>query len=92
MPKKANELPLIEPVPIDDDLCSGLAQIEDVGLGARFVFFARQMSYEAESQVLVVKRKIVLPLDVIIPSLETAIAFLANCEEDRWRKMARLRL
>lgn len=90
MPRNAHNLSLIEPVPIDDDLCSGLAQIEDVGLGARFVFFARQTSYEAAAQVLVVKRKIVLPLDVIIPSLETAIAFLAHCEDARWRKMARL--
>ena len=33
----ADTLPLIEPVPIDDELCSGLALIEDVsGIAARF--------------------------------------------------------
>jgi hypothetical protein len=29
---------LIEPVPIEDDLCTGLAMIEDVELGGRLVF------------------------------------------------------
>jgi hypothetical protein len=45
----ADTLPLIELVPIDDELCSGLALIEDVsGIAARFVFYHAQTLYEAE--------------------------------------------
>lgn len=58
-------LPLIEPVLIEDDLCTGLAIIEPVWAGARLVFFAEQTSYESRSLTWVVKRKIVLPLEAI---------------------------
>jgi len=55
-------LNLIEPVPIDDDLCTGIAAVEDLGFGSRLVFYAEQTCYEAGGQrVNVVKRKIVLP-------------------------------
>lgn len=51
---------ITEPVPIDDDLCSELALIEDLEFGARFVLVARQTLYETGERELVVKRKIVL--------------------------------
>lgn len=75
---EGKRLPLIEPVPIDDELCSGLAMIEDLGFGGRFVFFAKQTSYETGTDLLVVKRKIVLPTDVIGPCFERAIDFLSQ--------------
>jgi hypothetical protein len=85
------DLPLIEPVPIDDDLCTGLAMVEDADVGARFVFYARQTSYEAKrAQVLVVRRKIVLPIEAIMPALELAVRFTAQIGEHRWRALCRL--
>ena len=58
----ADNLPLIEPVPIDDELCSGLALIEDVsGIAARFVFYHTQTLYEVGATAFVVKKKLVLP-------------------------------
>lgn len=69
---------LIEPVPIDDDLCTGLALVEDLGCAARFVLFAEQTSYETGDKIFVVKRKIVLPVGTIQPALELTVAFLAR--------------
>lgn len=83
------DLPLIEPVPIDDDLCTGLATIEDADVGARFVFYTRQTSFEARAQVLIVRRKIVLPIEAIMPALELAVRFSAQIGEDRWRALCR---
>lgn len=71
-------VPLIEPVPIEDDLCSGLALIEDVDLGLRFVLFHRQTCYETGETVLVVKRKIVLPVSAVRPALEYVAGHLAR--------------
>lgn len=51
---------ITEPVPVDDDLCSELALIEDLNFGARFVLVAEQTVYESGDHELVVKRKIVL--------------------------------
>lgn len=51
---------LSEPVPVDDDLCSELALIEDLEFGARFVLVAKQTVYESGDHELVIKRKIVL--------------------------------
>jgi hypothetical protein len=59
---KAALLPprLIEPVPIEDDLCSGVV-VEDMGDLRRLVFFADQTLYESGGErPNVVKRKIVL--------------------------------
>jgi hypothetical protein len=59
----ADTLPLIEPVPIDDELCSGLALIEDVsGIAARFVFYHTQTLYEAGATAFVVK-KVAVPME-----------------------------
>jgi hypothetical protein len=71
-------LPLIEPVPIDDDLVTGLALIEDVELGARFVFYATQTAYESDETVFVVKRKIVLPLNTLAPFARTTLGYVAR--------------
>jgi hypothetical protein len=78
------ELRLIEPVPVDDDLCVRLALIEDLGHAARFVVAQRQTCYESGSPILVVKRKIVLPYfgaqpgDGARPAVEMTLAFLAR--------------
>lgn len=86
-----DNLPLIEPVPIDDDLCTGLAAIETISAGiARFVFFSRQTMYETGTEMLVVKRKIVQPVEAIALNVEMAIRFLAHCDEDRWSEISRL--
>lgn len=56
-------LRLIEPVPVEDDLCTALAAVENVGgWGGRLVFYAEQPCYESNTMVWVVKRKIVVPL------------------------------
>jgi hypothetical protein len=72
------QLRLIEPVPIEDDLCTGLAIIEDIGVGARFVLYAEQTCYENNSIIHVVKRKIILPVEAIGPGVEMTVAFLAK--------------
>jgi hypothetical protein len=62
---------LTEPCPIDDDLCTGLALVEDVGgFAGRLVFFSEQTIYEAGEPVNVVKSKVVLPLAAIAPTIE----------------------
>lgn len=67
---------LIEPVPIDDDLCTRLALIEDLGHAARLVFVAEQTSYEAGAKVCVIKRKLVLPYWELRPASDEALRFM----------------
>jgi hypothetical protein len=69
---------LIEPVPVDDDLCTRLALIEDLGFAARFVLVHDQTCYEANSTMCVVRRKIVLPYAEIPPGIEMALGFMAR--------------
>lgn len=69
---------LVEPVPVDDDLCTRLALIEDIGFGARFVLTHEQTCYESGTTLTVVKRKIILPKDAIMPGIEMTLAFLAQ--------------
>ena len=75
----ADNLPLIEPVPIDDELCSGLALIEDVsGIAARFVFYHTQTLYEAGATAFVVKKKVVLPYGAIPFGAKMTAEFMAR--------------
>jgi len=75
----AENLPLIEPVPIEDELCSGLALIEDVsGIAARFVFYHAQTLYEAGATVFVVKNKIVLPYGAVPFSVTMTAEYMAR--------------
>jgi hypothetical protein len=55
-------LPLVEPVPIEDDFCTELVRIEPLRDGAvRLVWAVGQTLYEAgDAPVLVVKSKLVL--------------------------------
>jgi hypothetical protein len=69
---------LVEPVPIEDDLCSELALIEDLGFGARFVLVSHQNVYETGEKVSVIKRKIVLPTYAIPPGVEMTLAFMSR--------------
>lgn len=71
-------LQLVEPIPIEDDLCTGLGLIEDLDCCARFVLFARQTMYETGEVIYVVKRKIILPYEAIVPGIEMATTFLAR--------------
>lgn len=73
-----NGLPLIEPVLIDDDLCTALATIEDLQFGVRFVLVAEQTCFELNERVLSVKRKIVLPRHAIRPALDMTTQFLGG--------------
>lgn len=73
-----NKLKLIEPVPIDDDLCAGVALIEDADVGARFVLFARRTCYETGTVEAVVKRKIIVPVASICPAIELALHYLVR--------------
>jgi hypothetical protein len=69
---------IVEPVPVDDDLCFELALIEDLEFGARFVVVAQQTIYETGDQVMAVKRKIVLPYSQIRPAVDMTIRFMAR--------------
>jgi len=78
-PVLADKLPLIEPVPVDDELCSGLAMIEDVsGIAARFVFYHTQTIYEAGASAFVVKKKVVLPYGAIPFGAKMTAEFMAR--------------
>jgi hypothetical protein len=72
-----NTLPLLEPVTIDDDLCR-LGLIEDCGFGARLIYVSRQTCFEADCQVCLIKRKIVLPNEDIAPAIEAMQNFLGR--------------
>jgi hypothetical protein len=71
-------LRLTEPVPIDDDLCTALAYVEDLGFGGRLVFYATQTLVETGGMLHVVKRKIVLPRAGMVKGNEMVRAFLAG--------------
>jgi hypothetical protein len=72
-------LPLVEPVPIDDELCSGLALIEDVaGVAARFVLYHTQTLYEVGATVFVVKKKIVMPYTAIPYGVKMTAEFMSR--------------
>jgi hypothetical protein len=72
-------LPLVEPVPIEDELCSGLALIEDVaGVAARFVLYHTQTLYEVGATVFVVKKKIVMPYTAIPYGVKMTAEFMAR--------------
>ena len=80
----AESIPLIEPVPIEDELCSGLARIEDVdGIAARFVLYQTQTLYEIGDRVFVVKKKIILPYKAIPPGIEMTVSFMARHTGER---------
>lgn len=70
---------LLEPVPIDDTLCTGgLKLIEDVGFGARFVVCNEETLYEDDSTAFVVKGKLVLPWHLVWPGLVMTANFMAR--------------
>jgi hypothetical protein len=72
----AKGLPLVEPVPIVDEYCSGLGQIEDVdGAAARFVLYTAQTVYPSNEPVWVVTKKILLPYKAIPTGIEMATTF-----------------
>lgn len=71
-------LPIVEPIPIEDKLCTALVCIEDVGFGARFVLAHRQTIYEAGTICMVVKEKIILPNEWIPPGIAMASNFMAR--------------
>lgn len=72
-------IPLIEPVPIEDCFCLGIARIEDVGSCARFVLYSEQTCYETGGvPIWVVCRKIILPMDSIRPFAEMALDYLSR--------------
>jgi hypothetical protein len=70
---------IVEPVPIIDTLCTGgLVLIEDLGFGARFVLASQQTIYEANIKQNVIAAKIVVPYEVIWPSIHFSAAFMAR--------------
>lgn len=79
-------LRLIEPVPIDDDLCTALVMIEEVNGLARLVYCAEQTCYETSDTLLVVKRKVVLPFEAVDAGNRQVRTFLDD------RKAGRLTL
>lgn len=67
-----------EPVPVDDDLCTQLYRIEDLGFGARLVLVHRQTCYESDTPLLVVKRKLVLPYPELVRANQQTREFLVQ--------------
>src|SRR5262247_4824601 len=62
-------LPLVEPVPIEDELCSGLALIEDVaGVAARFVLYHTQTQASAYDRARNELQRPRRPRSVQVPS------------------------
>lgn len=73
----ANTLPIVEPIPIPDTICSaGLTLMQDVGFGVRFVVCNQETLYEASADQLVVKGKIILPYARIWPGISMAANFM----------------
>lgn len=71
--------PLVEPVPIQDTLCTGgLVMVEDLGFGARLVLASRQTVYEVNQEQNIIAAKIVLPYETCWPSIQYAAAFMAR--------------
>jgi hypothetical protein len=70
----------IEPVPIEDRLCTRLLRIDDVGgWGARFVLVHDEPIYELGGQIVpVIKDKIILPYLWVPPGIEMAGAFMTR--------------
>lgn len=72
-------MPLIEPVPVEDEFCCGLACIEELDGAARFVLYTDQVRYEDDGRpIRVVRKKIILPLSAIGPGVEMTLGFLAR--------------
>lgn len=71
---------LVEPMPIDDELVSGLARVDDVeGIAARFTIFTMRPCYEAGGILVpTVCRKLLFPYARISPALQMTTAFLAQ--------------
>ncbi len=70
---------MMEPVPIEDELCSGLAWIEDVaGFAARFWLYHTQTLYEVGATAFVVKKKIILPYAAIPFGVRMTAEFMAR--------------
>lgn len=75
----SEDAPLLEPVPVEHEYCSGLLEIEDLGSNACFVLFINQKLYEAGGQqVRLIKKRIVLPLSAIEPAVTMTLAYLAR--------------
>lgn len=69
---------LIEPVPVFDEFYSGLERVEDAGCCARFVLYSDQTLYETGDPIRVLRRKILLPYDAILPGIELTLGFLGR--------------
>ena len=72
------EVPLTEPVPVEDTLCSALGLIEDLKWAARFVLYRESTVYETGDTVPVVSAKIILPYAAIVPGLDMTGRFAAK--------------
>jgi hypothetical protein len=74
-----DELGLLEPVPIKDELCTaGLVRIDDLGFGARFVLANKETCSEDGSEQRIVVIKAVLTWDAIWAGLWMTWSFMAH--------------
>lgn len=74
-----DDIALIEPYPVMDEFCCGLARIEDLGDAARFVLFSEAVQYEDGNRaVKIVAKKIILPNYAIKPAVELAGRYVAR--------------
>lgn len=72
------EVPLIEPYPVEDEFCFELVRVEDLGDAVRFVLASPQTRFEENRPVRVITKKIVLPYSNVRPGVEMTVAFLAR--------------
>ena len=71
-------LRLIEPVPIEVDLVTGLSHVEDTGFGGCLVFYRTERCYESGELLHVVKRKIAVPRPGIDAGAELVRSYIAG--------------
>lgn len=82
---------LTEPVPVEDDLCSRLGFVEDVGgFAARFYLVAEQRVVETGETIIAIKRKIILPYDAIMPGIEMTGRFYVRQTAQRIGNVVKL--
>lgn len=67
---------LIEPVPVDYELCTALSHVEDFGFGGCLVFYLKHTCPETGSTLHTIKRKIVIPHEGLVLGNAIVRAFI----------------
>ena len=63
----------IEPIPLSDVFCMGIAKIEVIGPNARFFMYADQGSLDGDGADRVIVAKFILPVEAIPKCIKQAL-------------------